>query len=706
MNPTKFINRRTINQNSKNSEFFSNKSKSKPVFEFLSSTPKINHSQNFKFKKIISAASSNTNTNPMMKSQQIHSRVNEKEYSDLKNLIKKSVNGIKDLLNLDEIKSSFDLSNLEEKQKKNSQSLNRKELPLNAFCQNENHTSNVTVNINNFINVPDKNEIGRNERFTEPDFNENNNIKPILKSKDSDEDSMHSKKEIKKRRSKSINRADDLKGLQKPKESKESKQNSQPTKTSQNNFIDLLSYKNNQKETNTAIKENSSMPYINSIKCKTINDKKIFLENYYQPNTKGNKCLETPIQNKKITNKVQFKENKSSLNSNTALNKKYFSKQQPEVNTTQSQTIQSTATNSNTASNTKNNITVNRKYTKFQNVKAQLKYNLSKHINQNDSLISTENTLYSNINNNKSFISNATNSTKPTLKSSASQEPILNTNSSSTHFSSLIKKDISLNIKGTPSRFTTDNTIINTAGNINTVNNTLNEEDKVRSSSGEEKRENNFQRKTLINQMSPLNKDSPLKKSFANYHEIINKIYNKDFPHDIPTNDILKLLLFLNEYVMTNGLLKDIHIEKNKEILNAYSKLLCQNINIDYPEEEELDYLTLDKLVYCTTLIQRKWRQYKIISFLGKKKKNKINEELKKMIVQDCIKKNWLKVKKITGLFNSMTENFRNISNEPFVNETFHYIDKLTKGTIPKGELNSIYKRYINKVIFRNENFE
>ena len=194
------------------------------------------------------------------------------------------------------------------------------------------------------------------------------------------------------------------------------------------------------------------------------------------------------------------------------------------------------------------------------------------------------------------------------------------------------------------------------------------------------------------------------------YYEVINKIYNREFPKGTNSNDLLKLLLFLNEYVISNGLLQDGNNEENKAIFNKYSNIICRNITIDYPEEDDIDYMFIDKFVYNTKLIQRVWRKHKIRQFLGQSnyfkkgkvkidKDNLINEELKKMVIQDFIKHNNLKVKKITGLFNTMVENYGLISNENFSQEMFHFVSKLTKGNISDGELNMLYKKYINKGI-------
>lgn len=197
---------------------------------------------------------------------------------------------------------------------------------------------------------------------------------------------------------------------------------------------------------------------------------------------------------------------------------------------------------------------------------------------------------------------------------------------------------------------------------------------------------------------SPMNSHSNFLHKNQNYHTIINKIYSKEFPHNnTKTNDILKLMLFLNEYLINNNLLKDYYLPANKKILNDYSKYLSSNISIDYPEQSDIDHSKLDKVVNSTKIIQRAWRKAKIKKFIGKK--NNINHELKKMVLNDYITRAGFKAKRILGLFNSTVESFVLLCNDNDANETLNTITKIIKGTNTECEKNILYKEYINKII-------
>ena len=188
-------------------------------------------------------------------------------------------------------------------------------------------------------------------------------------------------------------------------------------------------------------------------------------------------------------------------------------------------------------------------------------------------------------------------------------------------------------------------------------------------------------------------------KDKLNYHQILDKIYSKKFPYELGnTNDILKLMLFLNEYLINNNLLKDYYKPQNRNLLNEYSKYLTSIIDINYPEAIEINHSELDKVVNSAKIIQRYWRNKTIKKYLGKH--NKENHELKKMVVNNYIKKSGYKVKKIIGLYNSLVEDFENLSYyDNDLNEMFHYTKKIINNNLTKYEKNLLYKNFINNII-------
>ena len=189
----------------------------------------------------------------------------------------------------------------------------------------------------------------------------------------------------------------------------------------------------------------------------------------------------------------------------------------------------------------------------------------------------------------------------------------------------------------------------------------------------------------------------------VNSTQILKQFYSKEFPSKIKTNDILKLMLFLNEYIINNNLLDDYYMEKNRKILDDYTKFLITKINFNtYPKETEL---VNDDLVNRTNIIQRNWRKIKIEKFLEKKKLTE-EYELKKMVMNNYIEKAGYQTKKFFGIFHNLIEQFTFIeeknnvnTKENNLNKSFYLVNKIMKNNLTNCEKNKLYKDYINKVI-------
>ena len=190
------------------------------------------------------------------------------------------------------------------------------------------------------------------------------------------------------------------------------------------------------------------------------------------------------------------------------------------------------------------------------------------------------------------------------------------------------------------------------------------------------------------------NKNYSTNNSSQNVHTILNKIYSKEFPTKIKTNNIMKLMLFLNEYLINNNLLDDYYDINNRNKLDNYSKFICDQINIDFPQETDVN---IDKMVSSAKKIQRMWRKKKIEKFIGK---NNEENELKRMVMSKYIKRAGFKVKKIIGLFNSLVEDFDNIGNQQEMEEMFYNIQQIIKRKLTPYEKNNLYKEYINTIIY------
>jgi len=191
----------------------------------------------------------------------------------------------------------------------------------------------------------------------------------------------------------------------------------------------------------------------------------------------------------------------------------------------------------------------------------------------------------------------------------------------------------------------------------------------------------------------------------VNSSQILNKFYSKEFPLKTKTNDILKLMLFLNEYIINNNLLDDYYIKKNRKILDDYSTFLVNKINLNYPNEKDI---ICDDFINKTKIIQRSWRKIKVEKYLVKKKFN-LENEMKKMVINNYIEKSGFQIKKFLGTFHNLIEQFTLLENkesfnigENDINKCFFYVKKIINKQLNNFEKNELYKDYINKVIYMN----
>ena len=77
----------------------------------------------------------------------------------------------------------------------------------------------------------------------------------------------------------------------------------------------------------------------------------------------------------------------------------------------------------------------------------------------------------------------------------------------------------------------------------------------------------------------------------TNNSKILKQFYSKEFPIKIKTNDILKLMLFLNEYIINNNLLDDYYIKeeekKEEKEEDKESEVMMLRDMLTYREGEE-----------------------------------------------------------------------------------------------------------------------
>ena len=186
-------------------------------------------------------------------------------------------------------------------------------------------------------------------------------------------------------------------------------------------------------------------------------------------------------------------------------------------------------------------------------------------------------------------------------------------------------------------------------------------------------------------------KNSETNKTINNILEPLN-LSNK-----IKTQDFLKMMLLLNEYLINNNLFEDFSNPKNKEILNNYSLFLANNIMNNFTSENKTN--NDNNNVKAALKIQRKWRKIKIEKHLIKNCKEE-ETELKKMLMNNIIQKPNFKNYKIIDTFKNIINNCKFFdNNNEDVEKLFYQIQKIIQRKLNINEKNLIYKEYINKNI-------
>ena len=189
----------------------------------------------------------------------------------------------------------------------------------------------------------------------------------------------------------------------------------------------------------------------------------------------------------------------------------------------------------------------------------------------------------------------------------------------------------------------------------------------------------------------------------------INKntnIFNiKKASEKIKTQDFMKMMLILNEYLITNNLFEDYANSQNKKILNDYSLFLLKNINNNNDNINQQqnnipnNNNNNNKLLSAVIKIQRKWRKIKLEKYLIN---NFMEEdcELRKMLISNVMEKNNLDNSNIIDIFNSIIKNCKLVDNGvDDICKIFGQIEKVIKRNLTINEENLIYKEYINKII-------
>ena len=244
---------------------------------------------------------------------------------------------------------------------------------------------------------------------------------------------------------------------------------------------------------------------------------------------------------------------------------------------------------------------------------------------------------------------------------------------------------------------------------IDTENNILNIDNRMNKK--EKKEENNKIYSTSKNsnkkEIMVASLDDIENNEFENIIKI-NKntnIFNiKKASEKIKTQDFMKMMLILNEYLITNNLFEDYANSQNKKILNDYSLFLLKNINnnndnINQQQNNIPNNNNNNKLLSAVIKIQRKWRKIKLEKYLIN---NFMEEdcELRKMLISNVMEKNNLDNSNIIDIFNSIIKNCKLVDNGvDDICKIFGQIEKVIQRNLTINEENLIYKEYINKII-------
>ena len=180
-----------------------------------------------------------------------------------------------------------------------------------------------------------------------------------------------------------------------------------------------------------------------------------------------------------------------------------------------------------------------------------------------------------------------------------------------------------------------------------------------------------------------------------------SNIYNKSFPQDAKASDIMKLMLFFNEYLINTNLIKDNFSIDDISIMNSYSSFLSKtirSISISKKENKKEEISIKEKKVIK---IQRKWREHKI-SKIAKSKSN-IKTELKNMLITNFIENEGFIALKLIGLMNTSIDTFISLKSKEELTSQLIDINLCSLSSESKHEL---YKKFITYTLtIKKENY-
>ena len=167
-----------------------------------------------------------------------------------------------------------------------------------------------------------------------------------------------------------------------------------------------------------------------------------------------------------------------------------------------------------------------------------------------------------------------------------------------------------------------------------------------------------------------------------------NNIYSKGFPKEANVDDIMKMMLFFNEYLMKNNSSK--FSKEDRINIITYSNFLCDHLIKNKPITQTKEEVLYEEKEKQCILIQRKWRKYKSKEFI---KGSNINDEFRKMLISNFVEKEGFGIRKIIGMMNSSIDEFIKLKSKDIISEE---IVDIYKGNLSSSKKDTLYKGYIN----------
>lgn len=203
-------------------------------------------------------------------------------------------------------------------------------------------------------------------------------------------------------------------------------------------------------------------------------------------------------------------------------------------------------------------------------------------------------------------------------------------------------------------------------------------------------------KKTDLTSHNALSKANPLKSSYNSKNTPSSirdeaSVYYKDIPKQIKNEDLLHLMLFFNEYIISK-LPKSIS-KSTKDAFNTYSLTLTKMIpSSSSSKQVHQTNIETDTKVKKVIYIQRKWREFKVKQIASNMKMN-LNNELKKMLINNFIEKEGFGIRKIIGMLNTSVESFAQLKTKDALMLKLKCINNKE---LSNDEKSAMYKNYIN----------